>query len=161
VLVLDRNEPERLVPAGLRFDTGFRSGFWPSPTRTGTRNEQLRLDVLLSKVPVKTLKPTLTRRRRGIQSRLGRSRDRTSGLQADWSWAPPNLSENGPWRQARIQSLNAATRGHPSEKELREDGNDILRRHRKTTPPMDQNYCNLSGGSSPARAGWPSGKDHR
>jgi hypothetical protein len=54
----------------------------------------------------------------------------TSGIQTDWLWETPDLSKDGDWYQARVQSLKAAVAELPSVPKLYEEGLEILRIHR-------------------------------
>jgi hypothetical protein len=53
-----------------------------------------------------------------------------SGLQEDWSWDVPDLTEGSVWFTERVTSLQRAIHGRDDAEELCEEGLKILARHR-------------------------------
>jgi hypothetical protein len=48
----------------------------------------------------------------------------------EWTWEPPNLQENHPWYQDRVESLKVAVEGMPEAAKLFNEGIRALERHR-------------------------------
>ena len=61
----------------------------------------------------------------------------------EWTWAPPDLSEGGTWREARIALLKEATKDLDDGERRCNEGLEALRKHRENYGPDGPKYLQL------------------